>query len=246
MPKVLLVFHRFPHRKRSDVHSFKGREIEVRLAAVLTKDEPTTQLLVQPRDRTTHFSSFASNCGTSVPLQPFSWHVFAACFVLVVASDSFHRQWTHFYGLVAEPTVPNPIADSLAGGKRIELNSTQGRFSERYLCSVIATNHAFLLVPIDVPDHSLHASNSCSSRNTQPPFPFARRENGQSAFAKPGPAHPESEGPLLQPRRLAELHDPGPTGSGRNYVFRILGCFGWTSDRRLHINGTGKLRAGSE
>src|SRR5258708_4820387 len=56
MPKVFLVFHRFPDRKRSDVHSFKGREIEVRLAAVLTKDEPTTQLLVQPRDRTTHYS----------------------------------------------------------------------------------------------------------------------------------------------------------------------------------------------
>jgi len=60
MPKVFLVFHRFPDRKRSDVHSFKGREIEVRRAAVLTKDEPTTQLLVQPRDRTTHFSSFAT------------------------------------------------------------------------------------------------------------------------------------------------------------------------------------------
>src|SRR6267378_1350589 len=72
------------------------------------------------------------------------------------------------------------------------------------------------------------------------------RRNGPSAFAKPGPAHPESEGPLLRPRRPAELHDPGPTGSGRNYVFRILGCFGWTSDRRLHINGTGKLRAGGE
>src|SRR2546421_3940592 len=81
MPKVFLVFHRFPDRKRSDVHSFKGREIEVRLATVLTKDEPTTQLLVQPRDRTTHFSSFASSCGTSVPLQPFSWHIFADRFV---------------------------------------------------------------------------------------------------------------------------------------------------------------------
>src|SRR5713226_8429551 len=89
MPKVLLVFHRFPHRKRSDVHSFKGREIEVRLAAVLTKDEPTTQLLVQPRDRTTHFSSFVSNCGTSVPLQPFSCHIFADRFVPAVACDSF-------------------------------------------------------------------------------------------------------------------------------------------------------------
>src|SRR5260370_7280426 len=90
MPEVLLVIYRFPDGKRSDVHSFKGREIEVRLAAVLTKDEPTTQLLVQPRDRTTHFSSFASSCGTSVPLQPFSCHIFADPFLPPLPSDPFH------------------------------------------------------------------------------------------------------------------------------------------------------------
>src|SRR5260370_1548639 len=90
MPEVLLVIYRFPDGKRSDVHSFKGREIEVRLAAVLTKDEPTTQLLVQPRDRTTHFSSFASICETSVPLQPFSCHIFADRFVPAVACNSVY------------------------------------------------------------------------------------------------------------------------------------------------------------
>src|SRR5712691_7244670 len=114
MPKVFLVFHRFPDRKHSDVHSFKGREIEVRLAAVLTKDEPTTQLLVQPRDRTTHFSSCASNCGTSVPLQPFSWHIFTALFVPAVACDSFYWQGLHFHRLLTKPTVLNPVTAPLA------------------------------------------------------------------------------------------------------------------------------------
>jgi hypothetical protein len=44
MAKVFLVFHCFPDRKHSDVHSFQGRKIEVCLATVFTKDEPTTQL----------------------------------------------------------------------------------------------------------------------------------------------------------------------------------------------------------
>src|SRR5260370_11981798 len=114
MPEVLLVIYRFPDGKRSDVHSFKGREIEVRLAAVVTKDEPTTQLLVQPRDRTTHFSSSAANCGNSLPIQPFSWHILAGRFVLAVACDSFHRQWAHFYGFFAKPTVLDTVADPLA------------------------------------------------------------------------------------------------------------------------------------
>src|SRR5258708_34009912 len=185
MPKVFLVIHRFPDRKRSDVHSFKGREIEVRLAAVLTKDEPTTQLLVQPRDRTTHFSSFASNCGTSVPLQPFSYHIFADRFVPAMACDSFDWQRLHLHRLLAKPTVLNPVTDLLARRKRVKLRSTQSRFSEKYLRSVITANHAFLLVAIDVLDHSLHVSNSCSLRNIQPPFPFARSEADPSTFAQP-------------------------------------------------------------
>jgi len=80
------------------------------------------------------------------------------------------------------------VADALARRKRVKLRSTQSRFSERYLHSVITANHAFLLVAIDVPDHSLHVSNSCSFRNTQPPFPFARSENDPSTFAQAAPA----------------------------------------------------------
>src|SRR5260370_14507327 len=222
MHKVLLVTYRFPDGKRSDVHSFKGREIEVRLAAVLTKDEPTTQLLVQPRDRTTHFSSFASSCGTSVPLQPFSCHIFADRFVPAVACNSFDWQRLHLHRLLAKPTVLNPVTDPLALGKRVKLHSTQTRFSQTYLRTVITATHAFLLVVINVPDH---VSNSCSLRNTQPPFPFARSENDPFTFAQPAQRSPVSERPLLQPRRLAELHDPAPTGSCPNYVFLILARF---------------------
>src|SRR5712691_4390360 len=195
MPKVFLVFHRFPDRKRSDVHSFKGREIEVRLAAVLTKDEPTTQLLVQPRDRTTHFSSFASNCGTSVPLQPFSCHIFADRFVPALACDSFDWQRLHFHRLLAKPTVVNPVTDPLARRKRMKLRSTQSRSWEKYLRSVMTANHAFLLVAIDVPDHSLHVSDSCSFRSTQPPFPFVRRMTPLPSRSRPSAASMRAASP---------------------------------------------------
>src|SRR5260370_5434010 len=60
------------------------------------------------------------------------------------------------------------------------------------------------------------------------------------------PSAPSKRRPLLQPQRLAELRDPGPTGSCQNYVFRILAGSGWAPDRRLHINASGKLRLRGE
>src|SRR5258708_1271722 len=68
----------------------------------------------------------------------------------------------HFHGLFAKPTVLNLIVDLLAGRKCAKLDSAQAGFSKRHLCSVVAANHAFLLVSIDVPDHTFHASDSCS------------------------------------------------------------------------------------
>src|SRR5229473_1299347 len=155
-------------------------------------------------------------------------------------------QRLHLHRLLAKPTILNPVTDPLARRKRVKLRSTQSRFSEKHLRTVITANHAFLLVAIDVPDQSLHVSNSRSLRNTQPPFPFARSENDPFTFAQPAQRSPVSERPLLQPRRLAELHDPGPTGSCRNYVFRILAGCGWAPDRRLYINASGKLRPRGE
>src|SRR5260370_5359445 len=75
---------------------------------------------------------------------------------------------------------------------------------------------------------------------------LVRRLTPLPSRSRPGPAQPVNERPLLQPRRLAELHDPGPTGSGRNYVFRILASRAWAPDPRLHINASRKLRPRGE
>src|SRR5258708_1433454 len=99
---------------------------------------------------------FVSSRGTSPVLQRSAQTFDSAC-----ACDSLHRQWAHFHGLLAKPAFLNPIAHALTRGKRTKVHSVQRRLSEGHLFSIVATNHAFLLVSIDVPDHSLHASHSC-------------------------------------------------------------------------------------
>src|SRR6516165_4392501 len=70
------------------------------------------------------------------------------------------QHWTYVHRLFAKPTILDAITNPLAGRKRMKIEFTQRRFSEWHLYSVVAADHTFLLISIDVPDHSLHASHS--------------------------------------------------------------------------------------
>src|SRR5260221_5728557 len=102
------------------------------------------------------FCAFVSSRGTSPVLECSALTFDSAC-----ACDSLYRQWADFYGFFAKPTFLNPIAHALTRRKRAKVHSVQRRLSEGNLFSIVATNHAFLLVSIDMPDHALHASHSC-------------------------------------------------------------------------------------
>src|SRR5216683_6230163 len=159
---------------------------------------------------------------------PAHFHLCAVTFDSACLRDSVHRQWAHFYGLFAEPTVLNLIANPLAGRKCAKLDSAQGGFSKRHLCSVVAANHAFLLVSIDVPDHTFHASDSCL-------FPKAKTKS--LSFVKgEGAGAIRSQGAPQPTRPLAELHHTEPTYSCRKRAFRVLRCLGSPAGSRLHIN----------
>src|SRR6266849_409978 len=148
------------------------------LRTTFAEDETTTNLLVQSRNGTAHFCTFVSSRGTSPVLQRSALTFDSAC-----ACDSLYRQWAHFYGFFAKPAFLNPIAHALTRGKRVKVHSVQRRLSEGHLFSIVATNHAFLLVSIDMPDHSLHASHSRWFPKLGPDF------SPSSGGIAPWPAH---------------------------------------------------------
>src|SRR6266699_1055789 len=84
------------------------------------------------------------------------------------SSPRMNPQPSFSFSRVTEPRISAPL---------LTIAERQSRFNR--------SPGAFLLVAIDVPDHSLHVSNSCSLRNIQPAFPFARSEADPSTFAQP-------------------------------------------------------------
>src|SRR5260370_1537648 len=124
--------------------------------------------------------------------------------------------WAHLDSCSAKPAILDPVVNPLAGVKGVKLDSAQRRLAESKLCSVIPTYHPFLLVAIDVPDHSLHRSNSspvflCVIRNSQR---GEARKFGESRWAwqriaapvvgpfalAPASRRTRNRGPLLRPR----------------------------------------------